>query len=243
MQSRFTQWETMFTVDDGPRIVRFDADGASGSVTTIVASTSSGNSMVIDSVNLHRYYVETDLSASELEIVRVDLDGSNPVTLLFNFPNLFPGTAIDTPMLYYINGDDVTFQEFDGATLSLWLQEDLFVLPLLRASTSTVRYEVEASKGSGDTRSTYKAKVTKNDQTTVKNFGPGAWVAHYKAVIATARTTAKISNLTLKFQNQPGKADPDSKTAVRLKKVLLELDLKFKSDEEPHSPNVGFNIH
>src|SRR5262249_6898036 len=147
--------------------------------------------------------------------------------IFFDYPALSPGTTIDVPPLISLDGNDVhfKFQSFDGANLSLGIQGTPAVLPLLPGSSS-VMYEVEASQGSGNTKSTYKAKVSKSADTVVKNFGAGAWVAHYRAIIGKARTSDKISALTDKFKNKLASANPNSKNAVRLKNVLLKLDAK-----------------
>lgn len=245
--------------DDAIYQVEMDGSTPSGSEVTIASSLDNPTKIVIDAQNQKIYWVEDGNSFDQ--IVQADLDGSNQIVLftssgnpqlrevgeaavLFDLPTLSPGTTIEVPPIINIDDNDVTFtfQDFDGATLSLGLQQTPNVLPLLPPGTSTVRYEVEASQGSGSTKSTYKAKVTKNAETVVKNFGPGAWVAHYKAVVAKARTADKISSLTDKFQGKLAKANPNSKNAVRLKNVLLKLDAKFKRVAQPQSPDVGFNI-
>lgn len=261
---------TVYVADQGDdRIYRINIDGSDdlNSATVIDSSGFNPDQIIVDTQNQKLLWTSAtdDIDSFNSIINRSELDGSLP-TVLFNQntsfsivsagglgiiydpPAITPSTTIEVPPLISISdnghGNDVTFtfQDFGDVVLSLGLQSYPTILPLLPSGTSAVRYEVEASQGSGNTKTTYKAKVSKGAETTIKNFGAGAWVAHYKAVVGKARTADKVEQLTDKFQSKLDSANPNSKKAVRLKNVLLKLDAKFKRLAEPQSPDAGFNI-
>ncbi len=249
--------------DDAIYAVNIDGSSDISSITPIVSNAFNPDQLIIDPENQKIYWTQAVASTSPTNtmIKRADLDGSSIETLfatnttpsitsvgglgiIFDLPVLAPGTTIDLPPLLALDGNDVTFtfQDFSSASATSGLVSNSDVLPLLPAGTNTVRYEVEAEQGDGNTKSTYKAKVSKQNSTTIKNFPPGSWVVRYKAIVAQARTAEKVEQLTERFQGKLENANPNSKKAVRLGKVLLKLDNKFKRITQPTSPDTGFTI-
>ena len=238
------------------KIQRADMDG-----TGIVSDVTGGSALLhlaVDNEDRKVYWLEAGNPqvANSGAILRANLDGSSPQTLLsgvdpagialdIETPVLTIATTIEAPPAVRVDGNSasITMKDFSGielaALLGLNAENEHPALALLPGEVS-IKYQATVSADDAKSLDTYRTAVSKKRVITFNNLEPNQWVATYKVFIASKRTKDATQKFVTRFNKQLDKAKPGSKKEHILKKVKLKLQAKFGlpfvTNESPPAP-------